>query len=173
MLNRTWTALCVRVSARGALGHPLRQPKPMCFLCVCRHHSSRPTRIRQFRSPILILLVAAAVLSRALGETTDALIISAIVVASGVLGFVQERGAVHAVNALLASVQVRCRVVRNGAPTTVPISEVVRGDVVMLAAGDVVPGDCRVLEANNLLVDESARISQLKACGVHFWLSPS
>ena len=111
---------------------------------------------RQFRSPILILLVVAAVLSQVLGETTDAVIITAIVVASGVLGFFQERGAVHAVNALLASVQVRCRVLRDGNPVTVPIGEVVRGDVVLLSAGDVVPGDCRVLQANNLLVDESA-----------------
>lgn len=110
---------------------------------------------RQFRSPILILLVVAAVLSQLLGETTDAVIITVIVVASGMLGFFQERGAVHAVNALLASVQVRCRVLRDGATATVPIGEVVRGDVVLLSAGEVVPGDCRVLEANNLLVDES------------------
>lgn len=110
---------------------------------------------RQFRSPILILLVAAALLSQALGETTDAVIITLIVLASGVLGFFQERGAVHAVNSLLASVQVRCRVLRDGATVSAPILSVVRGDVVLLSAGDVVPGDCRVLEANNLLVDES------------------
>lgn len=110
---------------------------------------------RQFRSPILILLVAAAVLSEVLGETTDAVIITAIVAASGVLGFFQERGAVHAVNALLASVQVKCRVLRDGAVTTVPLGEVQRGEVVLLSAGDLVPGDCRVIEANNLLVDES------------------
>ncbi|MEY4173525.1 MAG: magnesium-translocating P-type ATPase, partial [Actinomycetota bacterium] len=107
------------------------------------------------RSPILILLVAAALLSQLLGETTDAVIITHIVLASGVLGFFQERGAVHAVNSLLASVQVRCRVVRDGATVNAPILSVVRGDVVLLSAGDVVPGDCRVLEANNLLVDES------------------
>ncbi|MEY4005152.1 MAG: magnesium-translocating P-type ATPase, partial [Verrucomicrobiota bacterium] len=103
----------------------------------------------------LILLVAAALLSQLLGETTDAVIITLIVLASGVLGFFQERGAVHAVNSLLASVQVRCRVVRDGATVNAPILSVVRGDVVLLSAGDVVPGDCRVLEANNLLVDES------------------
>lgn len=111
--------------------------------------------VRQFRSPILLLLVAAAVLSEVLGETTDAAIITAIVLASGVLGFFQERGAVRSVNALLASVQVRSRVVRDGCTVSVSFDQVVPGDLVRLAAGDVVPGDGIVVEANALLVDES------------------
>ena len=112
--------------------------------------------VRQFRSPILLLLVVAAALSAALGDVTESAIIVAIVLASAGLGFVQERGAVHAVHALLASVEVRCLVLRDGVPTRVPIGEVVAGDVVELAAGDVVPGDALVLASNELLVDESA-----------------
>ena len=71
--------------------------------------------VRQFRSPILWLLMAAAVLSAALGETTDAAIIAVIVAASGVLGFVQERGAVRDVEALLGTVRVHAHVRRDGA----------------------------------------------------------
>jgi Mg2+-importing ATPase len=112
--------------------------------------------VRQFRSPILWLLVAAAVLSAVLGETTDAAIIAVIVAASGVLGFVQERGAVRDVEALLGTVRVHAHVHRDGALVEVALTDVVPGDVVELAAGDVVPGDGRVLAANALLVDESA-----------------
>ncbi|MFZ9628060.1 MAG: magnesium-translocating P-type ATPase [Ilumatobacteraceae bacterium] len=111
---------------------------------------------RQFRSPILLLLVAAAVLSQFLGESTDAAIVAAIVLASGLLGFAQERGAERAVDALLASVRVRCRVWRDGVVAEVPWSTVVSGDVVELRAGDVVPGDGVVLDATSMLVDESA-----------------
>ena len=112
--------------------------------------------VRQFRSPILLLLVAAAILSAGLGETTDAVIITVIVAASGVLGFVQERGAVRAVEALMSSVRVHARVHRDGVVCEVPLTDVVAGDVVELGAGDVVPGDGRVLDANAMLVDESA-----------------
>ncbi|MFM8312504.1 MAG: HAD-IC family P-type ATPase, partial [Ilumatobacteraceae bacterium] len=111
---------------------------------------------RQFRSPILLILLAAAALSQFLGETADAAIVAVIVAASGVLGFAQERGAERAVDSLLAAVRVRCRVRRDGAVAEVPWSEVVTGDVVELRAGDVVPGDGGVLAATALLVDESA-----------------
>ncbi len=121
-----------------------------------RRSSDLELVVRQFRSPILGLLVVAAALSAALGDVTESVIIVAIVVASAVLGFVQERGAVHAVHALLTSVEVRCLVVRGGVPVRVALDQVVAGDVVELAAGDVVPGDARVLAANELLVDESA-----------------
>lgn len=111
---------------------------------------------RQFRSPIIIVLVCAALLSSALGEHVDAAIIVAIVAVSGLLGFLQERGAVRAVEALLASVRVHADVLRDGDEHEVLVADVVPGDVVILRAGDVVPGDARVIEANQLLVDESA-----------------
>lgn len=121
-----------------------------------RHSSDLELGIRQFRSPILWLLMAAALLSAALGDVTEAVIIVAIVVASALLGFVQERGAVHAVDALLESVDVRSRVWRDGAVARVRLDNVVAGDLVELSAGDVVPGDGRILESNELLVDEAA-----------------
>ena len=68
--------------------------------------------------------------------------------ASGLLGFWQERGAAHAVDKLLAVVQIKATVLRDGARQEVPIAEVVPGDVVVLSAGESVPGDCLLLESN-------------------------
>ncbi len=111
---------------------------------------------RQFVSPIELILVAATVLSGVLGDWTDSLIILVILVLSGLLGFVQERGAGRAMTALLAAVEVTTTVLRDGVQVRVPISTVVPGDVALVAAGDLVPGDCRVLQSTALTVDESA-----------------
>jgi len=111
---------------------------------------------RQFSSPIILILVAATVLSGILGDLTDALIILAIIAGSGVLGFWQERGATRAVEALLAVVQVKAEVRRDGHAVEVSTADVVRGDVVLLNAGDVIPADCRILDGRSLLVDESS-----------------
>jgi P-type Mg2+ transporter len=112
--------------------------------------------IRQFLSPIVLILVAATVLSGALGDVTDAVIILAIILVSGLLGFWQERGATRMVEALLAVVRVTAEVVRDGITAAVPIEAVVPGDVVKLDAGDLVPGDCLLIASQTLLVDEAA-----------------
>jgi len=111
---------------------------------------------RQFTSPIVLILVVATVLSGVLGELTDAAIILAIIVLSGLLGFWQERGATRAVSALLAAVRVHADVRRDGTLAEVPLEDVVPGDVLDLNAGDVIPADCLVLQANALLVDQAA-----------------
>lgn len=110
----------------------------------------------QFTSPIILLLLAASLLSLFLHDPTDALIILVIVVTSGVLGFWQERGANRSVDALLAMVRTTSRVLRGGVPKDIPAEETVSGDILTLSAGDTIPGDCRVLESNNLYVDEAA-----------------
>ncbi len=110
----------------------------------------------QFKSPLILILLFAAGLSFFLHDAADALIILGIVVASGALGFWQERGAAHAVDKLLAVVQTKATVLRDGAQKEIPVSEVVPGDVVVLSAGKSVPGDCLVLESNNLFLDEAA-----------------
>ena len=119
---------------------------------------SGPVRLlaRQFTNPIVLMLVGAAVLSGFLGDPADAIIISAIVLASGMLGFFQERGAANAVAGLLARVSLRTIVWRNGARADIPAEQVVPGDVVVLSAGSAVPGDARLLESQDLFVDESA-----------------
>ena len=112
--------------------------------------------IRQFQSPIVLILMFATVISGVLGDMTDAVIILAIIVLSGLLGFWQERGASRAVAALLAVVQIKVEVRRDGKVQEVPSTEIVPGDVVLLNAGDVIPGDGLILESNQLLVDEAA-----------------
>jgi P-type Mg2+ transporter len=92
----------------------------------------------------------------ALGDLSDGLIILVIVAASGALGFWQERTAGHAVDALMAQVRVAVEVRRGGGQVSVPVEEVVVGDLVVLRAGDVVPADGRVVRSRELLVDEAA-----------------
>ena len=111
---------------------------------------------RQFRSPIILILLAAAGLSIVLGEIVDASIVIAIVLVSGILGFYQERGAVRAIEALATSVRVHTDALRDGEETEIAVSEVVQGDVVILRVGDIVPGDGRVLSANQLFLNEAA-----------------
>ena len=105
---------------------------------------------RQFTSPIILILLAAAGLAFFLADPTDTAIILMIVLASGLLGFWQERSANQAVASLLAIVQVKADVWRDGTPVAVPVEEVVPGDVVLLRAGDTVPGDCLLLESKEI-----------------------
>ena len=91
-----------------------------------------------------------------LRDATDAAIIIAIVLVSGILGFWQERGATDAAEKLLAMVQVRSAVLRDEKEREIPLEEVVPGDVVILNAGDVIPGDGVILESKDLFVDEAA-----------------
>jgi len=121
-----------------------------------RQDSALRLLLAQFTSPVILILVVATVLSMALGDTTDGAIILAIIVASGGLGFWQERNAGQAVEALLAQIRVHADVRRDDVETEVALDEVVRGDVVLLKAGDLVPGDCLLLESDNLLVDQAA-----------------
>ena len=100
----------------------------------------------QFKSPIILILIFAAVLSLFLHDRTDALIILAIVVVSGLLGFWQERGATDAVEKLLAMVQIRVSARRNNETAEIPLEEIVPGDVVELSAGSGVTGDFVILE---------------------------
>lgn len=112
--------------------------------------------LRQFLSPIVLILIGATVLSGLLGDFTDAVIILVILLLSGLLGFWQERGAGQAMKALLEVVEIKTSVLRDGGVIEVPMDEIVPGDVVRLAAGDLVPGDCLVLESQGLNLDESA-----------------
>jgi Mg2+-importing ATPase len=112
--------------------------------------------IAQFKSPIILILIFAAGLSFFLRNPIDAVIILAIVLVSGFLGFWQERGAANAVEKLLAVVQIKATVVRNGDSKEVPIEQVVPGDIVFIEASEVVPGDCLLLESKDLFVDEAA-----------------
>ena len=123
-------------------------------------HGGRRTRLAilaaQFASPLVLILVIASLVSIVAGDRIEAGIILAIVAMSAALGFVQEARSEAAVAALQARLTLRATVVRDGAEQEIPIHDVVRGDVAVLNAGDIVPADGRVIEANHLYVDESS-----------------
>jgi Mg2+-importing ATPase len=112
--------------------------------------------LAQFKSPIILILIFAAGLSFFLHNPMDATIILVIVLVSGFLGFWQEQGAAHAIEKLIAIVQVKATVIRDGDSKEVPIEEIVPGDVVSIKASDVIPGDCFLLESKDLFVDEAS-----------------
>jgi len=112
--------------------------------------------LRQFKSPIILILITAATLSIFLHDITDAIIILSIIFISGLLGFRQEKGAADAVQKLLSLVQVTAVALRDGEPREVPVDEVVLGDILRLSAGNVVPGDCLVLDSKDCFVNEAS-----------------
>jgi P-type Mg2+ transporter len=111
---------------------------------------------RQFKSPIVLILLVAAVLSVFLRDPLNGAIILAIVLASSLLGFWQERRATDAVEKLLAMVRIEAAVLRGGRPVNVPLENVVPGDVLLFNAGDIIAGDSRILASRDLSVDQAA-----------------
>src|SRR5947199_629892 len=111
--------------------------------------------LAQFKSPLILILFIATGLSFFLHDRANAFIILTIVLVSGLLGFWQERSATNAVEKLLAIVQTKAVVLRDGGPKEIPVGEIVPGDIVILTAGDIVPGDGLVQESKDLFVDEA------------------
>ncbi|HEX9146552.1 MAG TPA: magnesium-translocating P-type ATPase, partial [Candidatus Binatia bacterium] len=111
--------------------------------------------VAQFKSPLILILFFATGLSFFLRNPVDAFIILTIVLVSGLLGFWQEHSATNAVQKLLAIVQIKAAVLRDGVSQEIPVEDIVPGDIVILNAGDIVPGDCLVQESKDLFVDEA------------------
>lgn len=110
---------------------------------------------RQISSPVVLFLIAAAVLSFAMHDATDAVIILLIVLISALLGFWQEFRAATAAASLQQLVAVQADVLRDGAVMKVALEEVVPGDVVILAAGSSIPADGSLIETRDLFVNEA------------------
>jgi Mg2+-importing ATPase len=111
--------------------------------------------ISQFKNPIILTLIFAAGLSAFLHDPADAIIIIAIVLISGLLGFWQEKGAVDALEKMLAIVKIKTTVLRDGKEQDIMLEDVVPGDIVILNAGDAIPADSLILESTDLFVDEA------------------
>ncbi|NLD43807.1 MAG: magnesium-translocating P-type ATPase [Chloroflexi bacterium] len=109
----------------------------------------------QFKSPLVLILIFAAVVSAIVGEWVDAAIILVIVLGSTLLSFIQEYNASNAVERLRSRVVVRANVLRSGQRQPVPLPEIVPGDVVLLAAGSLIPADGVVLDAQDLFVNQA------------------
>jgi len=111
--------------------------------------------MRQLASPLLLLLVFAAVISAVAGEVTDAAIVLAILCASVFIGYRREYSAHAAAAALRERIKTRTRVLRDGREQQVPVEAIVPGDVVLLSAGSLVPADALILEGTDCYVSES------------------
>jgi len=112
--------------------------------------------VDELSNPLTPILAGGAALSAAIGSVVDAALVAGVTLASAVIGGIQRRGTARALTSLLIASAVTARVRRDGQEQTLPADQLVPGDVVLLASGEVVPADCRVLEVRDLEVDESS-----------------
>lgn len=123
--------------------------------------------IDQFMDFMILVLIAAAIISAFIGELTDTIAIFVIVILNAVIGFVQEYRAEMAMAALKKMAALSATAIRDGQPRTVSASELVPGDVVILEAGMVVPADMRLLESAHLKLEEAALTGESLAVEKH------
>lgn len=117
----------------------------------------------QFTDFMIIVLLAAAVVSGFIGEPQDTIAILVIVVLNAIIGVVQEYRAERAVAALRVMAAPEALVTRDGQTVSLPSAELVPGDIVLLEAGNIVPADLRLLQSEEILVDESALTGESQA----------
>ena len=111
--------------------------------------------LAHFHSALIYFLLAAAIAAGVLGHLVDASVILAVVLVNAFVGFIQEGKAERALDAIRSMIAPRATVLRDAARTSVAVSALVPGDVVMLEAGDRVPADLRLIRARGLLIDEA------------------
>ena len=163
--SRSWHSLAIRnvISKLGSDLSGLREEEARSRLGQFGYNelerekkpSSVAVFLRQFKNVLVIILLAAALISFALGETVDAAVILGIVFAVSLLGFFQEYRAERALEALKRMAALTATVIRGGVESEIPARELVPGDIVVLSVGDKGPADLRLIEAVNLRVDES------------------
>lgn len=113
--------------------------------------------VDQFKNPIILLLFGSALLSFSMpDERTNAWIIVIIMLGGGLLGFWQELSAADAVARLMGMIETRSTVLRDGQECEIPLESIVAGDVIRLSAGNLIPGDCRLLSSRDLFLNEAA-----------------
>ncbi|MDO8497332.1 MAG: HAD-IC family P-type ATPase [bacterium] len=111
--------------------------------------------LRQFKSPFIYLLLGAALLALLLGEVIDSVMILIFVLINTVLGFFQEFHSEQTLKVLKRYTIGHTKVIRDGVKTSIPVDQLVPGDIVELQPGDIIPADLRLIETNNLFLDES------------------
>jgi len=112
--------------------------------------------LRQFKSPLIYVLLAAAIMSIAIKEWSDAGFILAVLVINAIIGTVQEYSAQKAASALQQMVTTSCRVLRKGEVYEINATELVPGDLILLESGDRIPADVRLLSSHDLEISEAA-----------------
>ncbi len=133
------------LSTRGPNALPEEKPKPVWLRFL-----------DEYRSYMQIILVAAAAVSLLVKEWSTAILLILLTLLNAVVGLRQEGKAESAMNALKSMMKATARVRRDGAEAEIPAEQLVPGDVVLIAAGDQVPADGRVIAASALQIDESA-----------------
>jgi Ca2+-transporting ATPase len=111
---------------------------------------------RQFLSPLIYVLLVAAIISLVTQHFIDAVVVFGVLLMNAIIGYFQETQAEKAMSALMEMAAPKAKIRRNGNIESLPARELVPGDIVLLEAGDKVPADARLLEASNLKVNESA-----------------
>jgi Ca2+-transporting ATPase len=110
----------------------------------------------QFADPLVVILLAAGIVTLVLRDWVDAIVIVGVVLLNAIVGYVQEARAVAAIDALARAMTTEATVLRAGEQLRLPAPELVPGDLVLLQAGDKVPADLRLVRTRELRVDESA-----------------
>jgi magnesium-transporting ATPase (P-type) len=111
--------------------------------------------LAQFHNALIYFLLAAAVAAALLGHYVDAAVILAVVLVNAIVGFAQEGKAEKALNAIRGLIAPHALLLRAGRRESVPVAEIVLGDIVLLEAGDRVPADLRLIRARSLRIEEA------------------
>ncbi len=112
--------------------------------------------IHQFTSPLIYILMAAAVITAILGDYADTGVIVGILIINAIVGYIQEYKAESSVRALKNMVVAKARVIRDGEEGEIPAEDIVPGDIVLLASGAKVPADLRLIDVTELRIEEAA-----------------
>ena len=112
--------------------------------------------LSQFKNPLMLLLIGAVIISAFLGDASDVFIILFIVLSTGLLSFFQERNASRVVEKLQSMISLKSTVIRDGVPQEIISKNIVEGDLILLKAGDMIPADCLIIDANELHANESS-----------------
>ena len=112
--------------------------------------------LHQFTDVMILVLIAAAVISGVVGEVKSTYVILAIILLNAVVGFIQEYRAEKSMEALKKMAANQAQVLRNGQTLSVPTADLVTGDVTLLEAGNIIPADVRFVDTHALKVDESS-----------------
>ena len=113
------------------------------------------TFTKQFKDPLIIILLIATAISAFVGELIDSTIIIAIVILAVTVAFIQEYKSEKAIEALKKMIAATCRVIRNNEESIIDATRLVPGDIILISAGDKVPGDAYLIEGHNLEVNEA------------------
>jgi len=136
------TSMLENVYGKNEMIHETRQPWIVRFLLT-------------FYNALTVLLLLLVVVSYITGDLRSVVVIGSMILLSVVLKFYQEEQAFNAAEKLRSFITTTCRVIRSGKPREIPIERVVPGDIIQLAAGDLVPADIRLIQSKDLFINQS------------------